>query len=726
MDGKQKKAVCLEQERMNWKRRTIIFTLTFGFAAGLFYFNAVQETKTINKDVLKQAESGMEEQETPEEPEEPKEPEELEESEESEDTNEDLYAETYLSENETVVTSFSEFKTALESSTITTIYLGVNIVMESSGAIINALKPSLVIDGVNPQDSTGTIHTLTDYNSSTLTQTITMRSNAGPKSISLRNLILYGKNYYGTIAIYDAAVGVTLTYENIEYYGPQLVYNRYGTAHFNNVLIRIGSFGSASLAGEVGETGGVVFAGNVDIAQVEAQYNEIFYFPLQAGDIIVQSGAKVNISTYSDSGFIYSDFQTTFTARSGSEFNYTAPHRFWEAAGTMKKFTVENDAKVHLNITGSAANAVLRVLGALYVGPGAELHLLSGGGSFSALVMNGDGDAVFDDPGSVIISSPSYRAITYNTAAGISISAQQVNYWTTAGAGDFEDPPLYTWRKADESLFTLSGTISAGTSGNFTTITSNFGPEDTSAAAAPNSSNFSMVNARVISFGRIELMAEYEYMSETAARIAILTKPLAILRVSYTNAEGAEVIHDASADEGGSSFINLSGTLQDGTPITVRSNRYYLTTERLIYTVQSILQFESIPPVMIFSPASLSSRPQVIERAVSDWELVVFDSRGSGNSWTLTARLDREMTPAESDLPILEGALIFINADGDQAVLDPDTETLILEHTASDDVEIVPVGWDADKGILLTVSPESVYADTVYTGTIAWTLADVP
>lgn len=626
--------------------------------------------------------------------------------------------------NEIVVYTFGEYKAALESSTVTTIYIGADIIMETGGAIINPVKEYLVVDGINPEDPLKTVHNLTDYNSSYLTNTVTLGTNSGPKSITMRNLILYGRNYYGPIAIDDAAKGVTMTFENIEYYGPQLIFNRYGTVHFKEALIHIGRFGGASAPQEVGEVAGVIFEGNVTIKQVEAQINEIFYFYAMAGAIEVKSNAVVNISTFSDSGFIYSAYNVTFTAQAGAEFYYTAPTQFWEAAGCFTAFTVKTDARVHISITGTKVSAVLRVLGPLYVGEGAELLLKSNAGGFAALRMNGA--ATFENPGCVLLYSPAFRTIVYAAANNMNISAQQLNYWTGAGTGGFDNLPLNTWRKADGSLFTLSGTISAETAGNFTSITSNFGAGDISAEAAPNSSNFSMINARVISFGRLEVDAEYEYLSKTAARVIGTTTPSAEVLLSYADEEGNTVTYNTSADGTGRFIVDLPGPLPDSTAIYIKCRYQYLFTECTISSVEKILQFESVPHIMTFSTGELMSKTEIISRADSDWSIKVYNSLGTGNKWTLTARLAGEMSSGYEVFPVLEDALIFVDENEKTVVLDTDSETLIMRHTTQNDVEITPVSWDADKGILLKIKPGAAYTDVKYTTTIQWILANVP
>lgn len=179
-----------------------------------------------------------------------------------------------------VVSSFNELKSVLiNPPTVTTIFLSKDIQMESGGIAINSNWTELTIDGKDPY--TGVTHKLIDYVSASYYNTIHPTSSV-LESITLQNLILDGKNYYGPVGIYDGYRDVTITYNNVDYTGPQLTYNSNGTAKYIDCNITITTNNGASNAQEIGEVSNVEIGGNTTITSTSTS-DSLFWFKSSGG-----------------------------------------------------------------------------------------------------------------------------------------------------------------------------------------------------------------------------------------------------------------------------------------------------------------------------------------------------------------------------------------------------------------------------------------------------------
>ncbi|MBC1908127.1 hypothetical protein HCA64_16800, partial [Listeria booriae] len=166
-----------------------------------------------------------------------------------------------------------------EDNGIDTVYLGADIPL-SSGIKIPDVKKTFTLSGKDPV--TNEIHTLTETMASSGAQSsvITVDTNNGAKETTLKDINIIGKNYYGTISVLAAAKNVVQNYENINYQGPQLIYNLNGTAVFsgdNNIRIASVVSGSAT-PNEVGEVKGVNVSGKLKIDQRSTNAYSVFWF----------------------------------------------------------------------------------------------------------------------------------------------------------------------------------------------------------------------------------------------------------------------------------------------------------------------------------------------------------------------------------------------------------------------------------------------------------------
>ena len=127
------------------------------------------------------------------------------------------------------VESAAELKSVLEANNaITLIYLAKDITL-TNGIDILGSKQNITIDGLYPTDGTGSIHTYTDMNSTSTADVIGIRT---PSSINitLQNMNVVGRNYYGIIYVSEGTMhqNVVVAYSNITYTGPQITFHPSG------------------------------------------------------------------------------------------------------------------------------------------------------------------------------------------------------------------------------------------------------------------------------------------------------------------------------------------------------------------------------------------------------------------------------------------------------------------------------------------------------------------
>lgn len=127
------------------------------------------------------------------------------------------------------VSSFAELKTAIEDATSTEIIVNGDIVF-GDGAKINVAKSNVVIDFAG--------HTVTDSSNLSVSTTIYVPSTTNTISVTAKNAVWNGKNYYGVIGVYDGNTNTTINLENISYTGPQFVYNKNGITNIRNCTVK--------------------------------------------------------------------------------------------------------------------------------------------------------------------------------------------------------------------------------------------------------------------------------------------------------------------------------------------------------------------------------------------------------------------------------------------------------------------------------------------------------
>ena len=171
----------------------------------------------------------------------------------------------------TTVMNFAELKAAVEDSVTAEILIGADITF-SGGIKIPTAKKTLTIDGGG--------FTITDNSSSSYTDAIYVPAGSGSATVTVRNAVWSGRNYYGIVCVYDdsANAGVEIILDGIRYKGPQMIYNRYGSTVVRNCDISIEKNGAGASAQEFCEGNRIKFEGKVDVICSTAA-NAVIWFP---------------------------------------------------------------------------------------------------------------------------------------------------------------------------------------------------------------------------------------------------------------------------------------------------------------------------------------------------------------------------------------------------------------------------------------------------------------
>lgn len=661
-----------------------------------------------------------------------------------------------LASNERVVTSYSELKDALANDNgVNTVYFGADITMQSTGIRINPAKTKVTVDGFNPLDPGQTEpYTLTDYSSYLFTDTIYVNA-SGVVSLLVRDLNITGKNYYGPFSVQETSAtdALTVTYQRVSYNGPQIGYHRRGALRFIDCDISIHGGNGGSSTNEVAEAKYISFEGDNVITSVTGS-TSVFWQPA-GGTFDIADGSSLTLSalqmggTY---GMYYADgYGIDIAVGEGAVFDAAISGSVnVYAQASLSSLTINEYGGFRLKTTASATRDVMSLGGGLTVKQGASFILNGYGGASYSLLAQRSGnilvekDAVFQlvagntystllglyggslscgDPAGVLLYNTGGRDIqAVNSPATLYISAEQVNYWKAAGTGGLDDPPLYRWKKADDSNFVVSGTIAAGTGGNFSTLSSNYEGGDLP-GIAPDSETFSMTAARVLAFGRLELTVEIP--TTTSTEIIGYTSPGTVSRASFTQEGSSVILPGVTVGRGGCISIPLDVSLAEGTEVTVACSFQFLRAASSVFVgTEGSVSF-TVPDELIFVRTHLASKTQLVKRADSGWSVTVSDSRGAGGAWRLYVRAPQPLTLSDPTGAALPDSLVFIDSGGVSTPLDAADTLLVYAHTTASNNESTTIQWAENRGLLASIPPGGALAGS-YTGNLEWILADTP
>lgn len=630
-------------------------------------------------------------------------------------------------ETSVVVNNYDELDSAITgNNNYNTIYLNADIEITSR---INypTTKTNLTINGTytNEQGIT-TRHTLTDMNSSAISNSIYISSATSAIDVTLCNVDIVGKNYYGIVAV-EAATStkvVTLTYKNVNYTGPQISYNRQGMVRYIDSNITIKTFsGYASPSNELAEANRVEIGGKTTINHTSTG-NAMFWFTYSNPYFKILENADVTITSESRETF-YCDYSPDITIENGANVTINTPRGMFYDTGSSqlaKSFLIEKNA--NLKVTQTAVKSgvgTIRCSGNFTVSDGASLYIANTSSSSAPLIqMTATGAVTFENPKSVVLYNKNGNLIRWTSGTGkVNINSQIVNYWLSAkdfpDAGTLSDIPLYIWDKSDGSNAEINATTSTSET---TAVTTNITSSDSS--TPPSLETFNLQNVRVLSMGQLSL--KINTISDAALNITGTTNPSSNLKAEFLLSSVENNVTGIS-DSSGSFSLALSETLPIGTPVKLTANDNFKNKSETVTVVYAgALEFKTVQSELAFKSTVIPTVKTTIQRQKPDWSIVVSDSRILSTDWNLYASIKKPFTSVNNHT--IKEALVFIDEKDENFAINSDPTKIYSGNSVSSPTDTT-IKWSENKGMLLVINPQNILADS-YSTTVTWTLSDAP
>ncbi|MDF9838757.1 MULTISPECIES: hypothetical protein [unclassified Breznakia] len=277
-----------------------------------------------------------------------------------------------LAANETVVYTYADLKSTLESATdgINMIYLGADITMSTTGINVSEAKTNVTIDG----SYNGVSHKIIEAPAAVPASTIYINKST-IKSFTLKNMHIIGMNYYGTVSVGTLASNVDLIYDSIIYYGPQITYNPTGNATYKDCTIAIVA-SSSSPANEVAEIRNVDFYGNVNLTHSNGTSIFNFY-----GNSTMTFHENANVVVNAGGSTMLYNYATTIDMKENAKFKYVSSSpKLSSANNTIKSLTMDKNSEFNLQFNGTTTiDQAARFSGDVVVGEGANFSITTQG-----------------------------------------------------------------------------------------------------------------------------------------------------------------------------------------------------------------------------------------------------------------------------------------------------------------------------------------------------------
>jgi len=164
--------------------------------------------------------------------------------------------------------------------------------------------------------------------------------------------------------------------------------------------------------------------------------------------------------------------------------------------------------------------------------------------------------------------------------------------------------------------------------------------------------------------------------------------------------------------------------LQSGknTLVTTVEDPYGNVSNAVTYTitVNRQLVFNTVAEKSSFEDTTLTGTQQKVKRTL-DWQVEILDTREAGAKWALQVT-STDFTRADGQK--LAGTLSYYDGDDRTPISDTPIAVSQGEATGNDDLTNVVDDWDEDNGLLLEVNSAALQGK--YSGTVTWSLHNVP
>lgn len=606
----------------------------------------------------------------------------------------------------------------------TTIYLAEDITL-SQGITILPSKTNIVIDGTYPLDGTGTVQTYTDMNSSSSGDLIKITSNSS-LVITLQNMNIVGRNYYGIIMVSDGIVGVTTNYVNVNYTGPQLIYNAGG---YNSLIdVTYTSVASSSSdAQEVAEVSNITIGGNTTINhQSPVGGNAMFWFRNGSEpSFVINENSNVVFNT--TSYCFYTDLHPDITIGAGANVSFYPTLAMFNNQGHYaNSLTISDSSSLYIapGPGATAANSSPLVLASdLTVGTGANVFIQSTLSSMPAIYFNAAATISLTDPQSFVLYCNAAQAIATNGhSISFNLSAEQINLWLYANStnpGGIDDIADFKWYRyndpASDSYEPLS--IAATLVSSTCTVTDdNFTAEEL--VELPALTNFNPGTMQVLSLGKLLTINP---VTDGQNPVSGTTMANAAIQIEYTSEETGYT-DTTTAEASGNFSLIPSAPIDLDALVTISAHIPFLTGTLSTNAIDAgdlslTVPSEELPFVM--NPLSLASL--IVYGRDPIWQqLVVSDTRVYPTPWQISATIDSDMTSKINSAHTLPAALIYV--DENEQIYSLGSDPVVVFTNDGESAGDTIITWDDLKGVLLQGNEVTFFANEEYTAKINWEL----
>lgn len=610
----------------------------------------------------------------------------------------------------TKVASFSELKSAVEDAVTTEIIVTENITFSSGGIKVNVAKSSLVIDF----DS----HTVTDNNSQTFTEAIYVPSTTNSLSVTIKNAVWSGRNYYGVLGVYDNNTNVSITLENISYKGPQFVYNKYGTTNIINCTVVLDQNGSSASTQEFCEANRLNISGITEVTSNSAS-NAVIWFTGTGASLSVRENSTFTVTALS-TYFLYTDVSPVMTFANGSKTTITTKGGLFYSTGSSShiasSFTLEENASfvAYQKQTGSAP--MFKCLSNFTAGKNSTFELFKEASSSTALCYFGQvANIKFSLPKSVILYNNGGNVFSFQTGSAsnpnvINISSQQLRVWSSAttplsNVGGINDLPTNEFYRADyEENLSLNVKI---TNSQVQSVESDLTESDVGYPL--NASTLNLLASKVIAFG--EILLSVNAITDLSTEISGLSNLQANIQAEFNL-----TTHSGTADSDGNFILPLSEKIPVDSEVKMIANKNFLT-KTLTFLSEGSLSI-SIPNALKFYTFVSPTKLNVIYRQNSDFSVQVLDTRTSGQQWFLYAYV---LNPLTNGTETLDDAIFFRQNENDTILTK--NPYLVFTGKWEEANKTTTVQWESLEGFLLGIQPDKEYAGGNYQTELLWQIS---
>lgn len=606
------------------------------------------------------------------------------------------------------VSTFSELKSAVEDGISTEIFL-LNDITFTGGIKIPVSKSSLTIDGNG--------HTITDMNSTAYTDALYVPAATSPLTVTVKNAVWSGRNYYGVICVYDAAsnTAVTAVLENLTYRGPQMIYHRYGTTKIVGCTVSIEKNGASATPQEFAEANRLIFSGVTRITSVAAS-SAVIWFPFASASLTVDQNATLTIdapNTY----LIYSDSAAkpalAFMENSSTQINVKSGLFYASGTGAhiASSCVISAGASFAAEASANGGVPLFKCAGDFTVHKNASLRLaMPAKGTSPLLYFSAAATVSITEPKNVVLYSNGGKVFSFASGSTatpnkIHLNAGQINFWTTAktpyaSAGGFDDLPLSALKKQNGENVSVEEKLSSSA---FLSAESNLTEGD--GGYPVSATNFDLSKAAVLSAGQLKI---------TPDRLTDISEA-----VSGTTEAGAQVKIttigqnlQTTANGNGVFSAPLAAKLAVGETAVIQANINFLT-ETVSEIVQGSVSVSYLPDIPFNAFVAPKSGAKVA-RLTPDLRITLKDTRPDGGAWRLYVTLE---TPLQSGDESIENAVTFAE-NSSAAVLT--SAPLLIKEGVSSGAGTIEISWQEAEGILLSFSDSEAYKKGKYSATLQW------